>query len=186
MKSKLCFLASLLILLGGCDMYTIGISPWGPLDVYEESIEGFKEGLALNGFIEGENVEFIVRSAEFDLEKQIDIADEFVREDVDLIYSITAQGTLILKATIKDKPIVFNAIFPVETGIIDSFGQSGNNCVGIAANSPVNNQYDYFYQLLPDMKSIAFLHYEGEPNSEIQKNEFLLFFAQKGITVHDV
>ena len=119
-------------------MYTIGISPWGPLDVYEESIEGFKEGLALNGFIEGENVEFIVRSAEFDLEKQIDIADEFVREDVDLIYSITAQGTLILKATIKDKPIVFNAIFPVETGIIDSFGQSGNNCVGIAANSPVN------------------------------------------------
>ena len=36
------------------------------------------------------------------------------------------------------------------------------------------------------MKSIAFLHYEGEPNSEIQKNEFLLFFAQKGITVHDV
>ena len=116
----------LLVLLAACSQepHLIGISTWGPVNTYSESIEGFKEGLALQGFIEGENVNFMVESANFDLEQQIQIVQNFLDADIDLIYSITAQGTLITKATAPEMPVVFNAMFPVELGLVDSMDYS--------------------------------------------------------------
>ncbi|HLC20379.1 MAG TPA: ABC transporter substrate-binding protein [Candidatus Nanoarchaeia archaeon] len=177
-----------LLLIVGCskEPYLIGISTWGPLATYSESVEGFKEGLALEGFNEGEHVNFIVESAEFDIEKQIHIIEKFINADVDMIYSITAQGTLITKATTPETPVVFNAMFPVELGLVDSMDYSGNNVVGVIGYVPPQRQARYFNQLFPSMKSMAFLRHAGEPNSKFQQNDFSFFFEPNGINVIDV
>ena len=43
-------------------MYTIGISRWASNPEFGRSLDGFKEGLAEQGFIAGKNVQFIVKS----------------------------------------------------------------------------------------------------------------------------
>ena len=72
----------------------IGIAGWGSNPEFQRSIDGFKEGLAANGYVEGENVDFIILNSETDPAVQREIIEQFVDQEVDLIYTLTTFGTL--------------------------------------------------------------------------------------------
>jgi putative ABC transport system substrate-binding protein len=170
-------------------LYTIGIGPWHlQSEEYKRNIEGFKEGLKEAGFEEGKNIRFLMKSAETDKMAQRSIIQSFADKKVDLIYSLTTQGTLIAKGVTQSIPIVFSIVtYPVETGIIENLHRSGNNLVGTRNYIPVERQYALFEQFFtekrPGIKRFGFVHRRGEPNSERQFTEFLEGLAQRGITV---
>jgi len=166
---------------------TIGIAQWGSSPDYERSVQGFKDGLKDTGFIEGKNVEYIIKNPEGDFDGQVKIIEAFVKNKVDLIYSLTTPGTLAAKSVTKNVPIVFSIVtYPVEAGVIDSLDSSGNNLVGTRNYVPAARQYFFFEKLFPHTKTLAFVHHRGEPNSVIQFNEFKEVLAKRKISVVDV
>lgn len=165
----------------------IGVAGWGSNPEFIRNIEGFKDGLAENGYVEGENLQLIIKIPETDLDVQREIIQSFIDMDIDLIFSITTPGTLIAKEMTSDIPIVFSInTFPVETGVIDSLESSGNNLVGTRNYISVERQYNQFERIYPFTKALAFVHRKGEPNSIAQHLEMRDLMEKKGIKVIDI
>jgi len=179
----------IIVLMTGCtiEKKTIGISQWSSNQDYEDNIEGFKQSLAESGYIEGENLEIIYENPGGEEEKQREIIQSFIDQDVDLIYSLTTPGTLIVQEMVQDKPIVFSIVtFPVEAGLIDSFSNSKNNLVGTSNHIPIARQYYEFERIVPNTKNIAFVHREDEINSLIQLEEFNGLANLRKINITDI
>jgi putative ABC transport system substrate-binding protein len=181
------------LLFSGCTQtenkktVTIGIARWVSNPEYDKNIEGFKAGLAENGYAEGENTEFITENPEANQSRQREIIRSFIDKKVDLIYSLTTPGTLIAKEMVQDKPIVFSIVtFPVETGVINSLESSGNNLVGTRNYISMERQYAQFEKIYPYTKTLAFIHRKGEPNSVIQYNQTKDLLNKKGIEIIDI
>lgn len=167
----------------------VGISRFVPLgnEAYNDNIAGFKEALMEAGFVEGETIEYIERTADSNLETQEQIAREFLNEELDLIYSLTTPGTAALKEITASIPIVFSIVtYPVEAGLIDSLVSSGNNIVGTRNWVPAEEQLQNFLQLVPTTKTIGFIHRTGEINSTIQLGEMQEAAASRGVEIISV
>jgi len=164
---------------------TIGLSVWSG---YPESVRGFKDALAEGGFIEGTDIEFLHRNALSNKESQQKIAAEFLRRDVDMVYSLTTPGTVIIKETLSEQtPIVFSIVtYPADSGLIEAFDYSGNNLVGTSNFVPLHNYVDLLASVLPEAKTIAIFHRKGEPNSKIQATNLIRLFKKRGIKVIDI
>ena len=146
---------------------TIGLSVWSD---YPESVRGFKDALAEGGFIEGTDIEFLHRNALSNKESQQKIATEFFSRDVDMVYSLTTPGTVIIKKTLSEQtPIVFSIVtYPADAGLIESMEYSANNLVGTSNYVPEKFFYEIIEGVFPHAKSVLVFHRYGEPNSKIQ------------------
>ncbi len=149
-------------------VFTIGIARWGSNPEFTRNVEGFKAGLAEKGYVEGENIRFIIKSPETDLKVQRQIIQSFIDEKVDLIFSITTPSTLVAKEMTSEIPIVFSVCtFPVESDLIESLESSGNNLVGTRNYIAVERQYNQFEKIYPHTKTLAFVHRKNEINSAL-------------------
>ncbi len=172
-------------------MITVGIARWVTNTEMDRSIKGFKEGLALKGYIEGENIQFIEKNPEADSGTHRKIIEGFISQEVDLIYSLTTPGTSIVKELTEKMlnpiPVVFSVCtYPVESELIASLDHSENNLVGTRNYVPFTKQYYIFEQLFPDTKSLAVLRRKGESNSTNQLKEVKAQLGERGITVIDI
>lgn len=165
---------------------TVGIALWNQPQ-YDKNLQGFKDSLKANGFVEGQNLRFIQLNAANDLERQLENVVSLVEQKVDLIYSITTPGTLAAKSVTNLIPIVFSIVtYPVEVNIIQSLESSENNLVGTRNYVPLSQQYYLFEKLVPHLKSLAFLHHKGEPNSTIQFKEMQNILDSRKIKILDL
>ncbi len=176
---------------GAGGIATIGIARWSGVAEFDRSVEGFKQGLAENGYVEGKNVRFIIKNPEADGDKQREIINAFIADKVDLIYSLTTPGTAIAKditaKMAKPIPVVFSVCtYPVESNLIASLESSKNNLVGTRNYVPFRQQYFVFERIYPDTKSIAVVRRMGEPNSTNQFKEVKALLERRGIRVVDV
>lgn len=166
---------------------TIGVARWNSDSNYGDNLDGFKDGLAEHGFVEGKNVKFITKNPESDLKTERQIIESFVEAKVDLIFSQTTPGTLVAKNVTQTIPIVFSIVTnPVESGVIEALESSGNNLVGTRNFVPVQRQYNQFERVYPSAKRLAFVHRKDEPNSVSQYNQMKELLAPKGIEVVDI
>ena len=166
---------------------TIGVARWNSESNYGDNLDGFKDGLAEQGFVEGKNVKFITKNPESDLETERQIIESFVEAKVDLIFSQTTPGTLVAKKVTQTIPIVFSIVTnPVESGVIEALESSGNNLVGTRNFIQVQRQYNQFERVYPSTKTLAFVHRKDEPNSVSQYNQMKGLLAPKGIEVVDI
>lgn len=169
----------------------IGVSQWGSNREFARSVEGFKEGLADQGYIEGRNVRFVIRISETDPKKQREIIQSFINEKVDLIYSLTTPGTVIAKEITgqskKPIPVVFSiCTYPVESMLIESLNASRNNLVGTRNFVPFSKQYNAFEGVYAATKTLAVVRRQGERNSTAQVNEIKPMLEKRGIRVVDI
>ena len=172
-------------------MITIGIARWGGSPEFGRSIEGFKEGLAENGYVEGQNVRFVVENPQTDLDKQRKIIESFINAKVDLIYSLTTPGTLVAKEMTAQMthpiPVVFSiCTYPVESNLIASLESSGNNLVGTRNYVPPSKQYFAFEEIYHDTKRLGVVRREGESNSSNQLKEIKAILEKRGIQIIDI
>jgi len=163
----------------------IGIATWGE---YPKSTHGFKEVLAQNGYIENENVIYLERSALTNKEAQIKIAEEFKLKQVNLIYSLTTPGTIIMKEIMPaSTPIVFSIVtYPADSGLIESYEYSANNLVGTSNYISLDYSVNLIQMILPSSKKVAIFRRKGEPNSKLQAVSLIRKLTKAGINVIDV
>ncbi len=185
---KQLFLVVLLIMggaaFGDSTPLKIGISVWSG---YPENVSGFKESLKKGGYIENENVTYLYRNAGGDKQKQTEIAKEFRDEKVDLVFSLTTPGTILIKEHLPETtPIVFSIVtYPSDAGLIESFEYSGNNLVGTSNFVPLKNYVNLLKKAMPEVKRAAIFRRKGEPNSKIQTVNLARLLKRSGIEVQD-
>jgi len=165
--------------------FSVGLSVWSG---YPESVRGFKDGLASQGLLEGEQVNFIQGDVGADKSLQLNVAERFKAEKVHLVYSLTTPGTTIVKSVMPEKtPIVFSIVtYPADSGLIESFEYSGNNLVGTSNFIPLRHYIHLLKNVLPKAKRAAVFHRKGEPNSKIQASNMLRHLKREGISVIDI
>lgn len=163
----------------------VGISVWTG---YPDSVRGFKESMAAGGFIEGKNIEYLFGQSGIDKNKQRKIVDSFKKANVDLVYSLTTPGTIIVKEIMPPAtPIVFSIVtYPADSGLIDSFEYSGNNLVGTSNYVEFKNYVKLLKTILPSAKTLAIFHRKGEPNSKIQAANIIRLLKKEGVNTIDM
>ncbi|PYZ94848.1 BMP family ABC transporter substrate-binding protein [Salipaludibacillus keqinensis] len=136
----------------------------------DAAYEGFKDGLADNGFAEGEQVTYDLQSAQGDQNNTSTIANNFVADGVDLIFANStpsAQGAL--QAT-DDIPIFFTSVTDaVGAGLIESLDQPGDNITGVVDLHPdsIEMTIGFIEDYFPD-STVGLIYNSGEQNSVAQ------------------
>ena len=165
---------------------TIGIVMWDNTSSYQDAIKGFIDGLVESGFKENTDVYLIIENALSSIKNEEYIINKFIKQKVDLIYTMTTSGTKHAKKMTSKIPIVFSMLsYPIETGLIKTIENSNNNLVGIRNYIPVHKQYYPFIQIFGEINNIGFVKQENDHDSEIQLNNFKILISNQTTNIID-
>ncbi|HMT86752.1 MAG TPA: ABC transporter substrate-binding protein [Arachnia sp.] len=150
----------------------------------DAAYEGFLEGLAEAGYVEGENLTVDLQNANGDQQTLTNIANNFASSDADLFYAIATPTAQALANVITDRPIVFAAVTdPVAAGLVASWEEPDANITGVSDANPMLDQLTLIQEALPDVKSVGIVYASGEVNSEVQVEEAKAAGADLGIEI---
>ena len=113
---------------------TIGVL-WHAGDAEEEKypLSLFRQGLQDVGYIEGKNITVHHRFPAEQPERFYALADELVRLNVDILFTVTRLAALAAQRATKTIPIVFVAVAdPVGSKLINSLARPGGNITGLS------------------------------------------------------
>ncbi len=146
--------------------YKIGISQIVTHPALDAAVQGFIEALSAAGYVEGKNVTFDRQNAQGDMANATTIAQKFVGDKDDLIFTVatpTSQAAVKATTTI---PIVFAAVTdPVAAGLVTNPDAPEANVTGCSDLLPVQPHLDLIKELVPNVKTIGLLYNAGETNS---------------------
>jgi putative ABC transport system substrate-binding protein len=170
---SLCLVSVLLVpLLGGCAGDTvkkIGISQVVTHPALDATRQGILDGLAAEGYVEGDNLEVDYQNSEGDSSLFASIAQQFVADKVDVIISIATPNSqaAISAAEGTDIPVVFTAVTdPVGSGLISNWeSHPDENATGVSDMIVVSDDVDLILEILPGVTKLGTLYNAGESNS---------------------
>jgi putative tryptophan/tyrosine transport system substrate-binding protein len=150
--------------------------------------QGVIDTLAAAGYVDGENVDFLVANAQGDMGTALAIAQNFKAEGVDLVVAIatpTAQAAAqVFEGT--DTPIVFAAVTdPVSAGLVKSATDpSGNaNITGASDLIDVASDLALLKAVSPSIKRIGMVYNPGETNSDVLTKQAIKAAGPLGLTI---
>jgi putative tryptophan/tyrosine transport system substrate-binding protein len=131
-----------------------------PVAASEHQLRGFHQGLKQAGFVEGENVSILYRSAENEIDRLPALAVDLARRGVAVIATVAYAAALAAKNATAMIPILFvSGEDPVKLGLVASVARSGGNLTGvnILATELVAKQLALLRELLPTAARVAVL-----------------------------
>lgn len=164
----------------------IGISQYGEHASLDNCREGFLQGLADAGLVEGTDFTVDYQNAGFDDTICTQIGQNFSAKNVDLMCGIATNAATACFAAAEDKdiPVIFTAISDPVKAKLDS-----GNITGTSDKLPVVAQLDLIRKLQPAASTIGIIYTTSEPNSvsaveEYQKkaSEYGFFIEALGVT----
>ena len=170
----------------GDTSYIIGIGQYAEHGSLDNCREGFLQGLAEAGIVEGENLTVIYENSQADNSTANQIIDNFISQDADLICAIaTPMAQAAYSGARKENiPVIYTAVTdPVAAAIADESGAPVGEITGTSDKLPVREQLEMIRALLPDAKSIGILYSTGEVNSESTLAEYKELAPEYGFEI---
>ena len=127
--------------------------------------QGVIDVLAEAGYVEGENVEYILGNAQGDFSVAMSIAQNFLAQGVDLVVSIATPTSQAAVQVFKDTsvPVVFSAVTdPVGAGLTGY-----PNVTGTSDMIDVASDLALLKELVPGLTKVGMVYNPGEANSSI-------------------
>jgi len=140
----------------------IGISQYGEHSSLDNCREGFLQGLAEAGLVEGTDYTVSYQNAGFDDNIAMQIGQNFSANNVALMCAIATPSATACYAAAEDKgiPVIYTAITdPVAAGL------TAGGTTGTSDKLPVQAQLELIRALQPEAKKIGILYTVSEPNS---------------------
>jgi putative ABC transport system substrate-binding protein len=134
----------------------------------------FVQRLRELGWIEGRTVTMEYRWAESRPERFFEIAAEFARLKVDVIFTAGAETTLAARQATSDIPIVFAlANNPVSSGLVASLGRPGGNVTGLSTQGTdtVGKRLGLMGELIPSLRRWAVMFNAGFADAVMELSE---------------
>lgn len=151
------------------DPVEIGITQIVSHTSLDAAREGFKNALAENGYVEGENVTYDEQNAQGDQATATSIANKFASDGKDLVLAIATPTAQAAAQAITDIPILITAVTePAEAGLVESWEAPGGNITGTSDLNAVEEQLGLIKELAPDAKTVGVVYSSGEVNSQVQ------------------
>lgn len=155
--------------------YTIGIGQFAVHGSLDNCREGFLEGLAEEGFKEGENLTVLYENAQADPGLAAQIATNFAGQNTDLICAIaTPIAQSAYSAGRKNNiPVIYTAVTaPIEAELANADGTPVGEVTGTSDKLPVEQQLDMIRKILPDAEKIGIMYTTSEVNSAATLAEY--------------
>jgi putative ABC transport system substrate-binding protein len=171
---------------GGPKVYKVCISQIATHPDLDANRQGIIDAMAERGFVEGENVEFIIRNAEGDMTVAVSIADYFVSLKPDVIHTITTPmaETAVAAAEGTDIPIIFSSITdPVTAGLVPSWEQAAPTVTGVADWFDMEPQVEFLLEVMPDVKVLGTAYNPGETNAVVQAEYLRRIAPDYGLSI---
>ena len=185
-------------LMAGCGAkeessgYTIGISQFAEHGSLDNCREGFLEGLAEAGIVEGENLTVEYKNAAADMGTVAQISSGFAADEVDLICAIATPSAQAAYNAAMDMeiPVIFTAVTdPVATELAAEDGTPVGEVTGTSDKLPVEAQLQMIRKILPEAKTIGIIYTTSEANSvsaiaeyEAKVGDYGFKLVTKGVT----
>lgn len=166
-------------LLGAARPILIGITQIVDHPALNATRDGIIEGLRRAGYVEGQNVQFILTNAQGDFSVAIAIAQEFLARGVDLVISITTPSSQAAVQVFKDTkvPVIFSAVTdPVRAGLT-----AYPNVTGASDMIDVRADVELLRKIIPGLRRLGQVYNPGEVNSAVLTEMTKKVCAELGI-----
>jgi len=153
---------------------TVGLLVGTTLLVESPRVAAFVQRLRELGWIEGRTVAIEIRYADGRTERLVEIAAEFVRLKVDVIFTQGTASVIAAKQAAAVIPIVFAAVAdPVSTGLVASLPRPGGNVTGLSNQlvDLVGKRIEMLREVLPGLRTLAIMANVGNPGSLLEMGE---------------
>jgi putative ABC transport system substrate-binding protein len=141
-------------------MPVIGYVSYAPLKFAERGLVYYRQGLAEYGYVEGQNVRWELREANFQTDLLPILYRELVNQKVSVIITDSSVKLEAARAATQSIPIIFKfGTDPVENGFVASMNKPGGNITGtfIFEVMLAGKRLEVLHELLPSVKTFAFL-----------------------------
>ena len=151
------------------DVKKVGVLQFVEHKALDEARDGFKEKLKEKNI----NVEFDVKSAGADISTATQIAEKFIKDDVDMIFAIATPAAQVALKTVeesgKDIPVLFTAVTDaVSAKLVESNDSKNKKATGTLDIAPMEKQLKMFSKIDENIKNVGILYSTSEENSNIQ------------------
>jgi putative ABC transport system substrate-binding protein len=122
--------------------------------------EGLRQGLRDLGYVEGQSLVIVYRSAGGKFGRLPELAAELVRENVDVIVAHVTQASLAAKSATRTIPIVMLGVGdPVGAGLVESLARPGENVTGTSGQNTavVGKSLQLLVEAFPRVSKVAVL-----------------------------
>jgi putative ABC transport system substrate-binding protein len=146
----------------------IGVIQIAPHPSLDNCYQGFIEGLAEAGYIDGQNIKIDYQNAQGEMANSDMIAKNMVSSKYDLILGIATPSAMSAYSAAKDTeiPVVFSAVSdPLAAGIVKSLEKPEFNITGTSDVLPLEAQLKMIRAFLPEADKIGIIYTTSEPNS---------------------
>jgi putative tryptophan/tyrosine transport system substrate-binding protein len=165
---------------------TIGFLGQHARSAVTEWTAAFVQRLRELGWIEGRTIAIEYRWAEGRNERFTEIADEFVRRNVDIIVTSGTPPVLAAKQATTGIPIVFAAAGdPVEAGLVASLARPGGNVTGLSSQTPdlAAKRLEILREVVPGLRRLAILSNVGNRLAVLEMREVQAAASTLGLEV---
>ena len=176
-------------LLSACGekmQYNIGLTQFATHPAADAGRQGFIDALADAGYVEGENVAYDYQNPEGDATLEQTIAQKFVSDKVDLIFSF---GTRISQQCVHaaegtNIPVLFCSVTdPVAAQLVSAWIHPGENVTGTSDMIEVASNVDLIQAIVPGVTKLGTIYNASEVNSVVLNDKLKGVCTPKGITV---
>ena len=130
--------------------------------------EGFIDGLADLGYVEGDNLTIDYMNANADIANLQSMSESLVNNN-DYLYAIATPAAQALAGVTTEKLIIFASIAdPLGAGLVDSFEEPGRNLTGLTNIGTIAQQIDMLFEITPDAKKVGIIYNSSEVNAQHQ------------------
>jgi putative ABC transport system substrate-binding protein len=154
---------------------------------HEVMLRGFVEGLRDDGFVPGQNVELLVRSADNDPRRFGALARLLAIEGVDLFFAPSTPMASAAWAASRRTPIVASNIMdPVRLGFAKSLARPGTRLTGVTTMNAelTGKRLELLGEMLPGLRRVGLLLDEAKAEACREEGDALRAAArEQGITL---
>jgi putative tryptophan/tyrosine transport system substrate-binding protein len=171
------------------DETVIGIANLGPHPSLAKTIEGFKEQMAKEGYVEGKNVSYVYSDANFTQALMPQMFSQISAKHPALILTVTTSVSQVARSAVVDTktPLVFTEVTdPVAAGLVPSWKQGGDRFTGSSDLQDFDAVLAFAKKAFPEAKSFGTLYNPGEANDVVTTKALEAAAQRAGLTFKPV
>lgn len=171
MKKLAIFLSILLIIFLFTKSYKenplpiIAIANYGQHSSLNDAIKGIELELKTQGYIKGENIEYVISDVAFDTALIPQMLSKLQGMKPVLIITMGTPISQYAKGNIKDIPLIFSVVTdPVEAGLVKEKNKSDGNMTGSSDKQNLKIMLNFAQTIKPETKTFGILYSTSESN----------------------